>query len=227
MTAIVEAQSLSKSVRNTQFFSSLKKKTLWHTELLKIKNPGLTLIAGRNGAGKSTLLRCLLGLTKPTTGSVVWFGHSRVSPREVGYVPEFPILSPAISVRSYLRLLLGISQQEMLMLQNELSKFPTLSIESFLDTPASQLSKGQQQRIHLWAALSHRPKGLVLDEPFSGLDPWARAELSDLLCALLEEGKFVLMASHELSTKLRVRVDNTWVVENNTVRVQPQCALPD
>lgn len=227
MTAIIEAINLSKSVRSDRFFKSLQRKMLWQSENLSIQNPGLTLIAGRNGAGKSTLVRCLLGLTKPTTGSVTWFGQSRFLPHDVGYVPEFPILSPSLTVRRYLKWLLGKSSAQISALQRELANFPTLGVDGFLDAPASRLSKGQQQRIQLWAALSHHPKGLVLDEPFSGLDPWARVELSELLCALLNEGKFVLIASHELTQKLRSRVENTWVVGERSIKIFPGCALPE
>lgn len=224
---ILQARGLEKTVRGNDLFDSHLKKTLWKVEALSLETPGLTVLAGRNGAGKSTLVRCLLGHIRPSRGDVRWYGQAGVRPQQVGYVPEFPILSPALKVGRYLELLLGKGPGELARMRERLASYPSLAIEPFLDVPATKLSKGQQQRIQLWAALSHEPRGLVLDEPFSGLDPWARAELSGLLVNLLDEGRFILMATHELTRALRERAQQSWIVENGTVNASRGCALPE
>jgi ABC-type multidrug transport system ATPase subunit len=226
---ILFAQELEKIVENKNVFEERSRRTLWKVDSLRVETPEFICIAGRNGSGKSTLLRCLLGLQAPTRGRIAWYGHSALSHDVLGYLPEFPILPPALRVGTFLRLLLGRDVDEMLSERNGLlARFTRLSVKEFLHVPANRLSKGQQQRVLLWSALARAPKGLVLDEPFSGLDPWARVELAELLVALKEEhGLFILMSTHELPRALRASCARTWLIESGTLLERSGCALPE
>jgi ABC-type multidrug transport system ATPase subunit len=228
-TPLLLATDFEKTVENKSLFERRERRTLWRVERLALETSDFTCLAGRNGAGKSTLLRCLLGLQKASRGKVLWYGRPSLSADVLGYLPEFPILPPALKVRTYLELLLGRSVEEMLTERDGLlARFERLSVSAFLDVPAHRLSKGQQQRVLLWSALSRAPKGLVLDEPFSGLDPWARVELAELLVELTRaHGLFIVMSTHEMPRALRDVCARTWLIDESTVKVTPGCALPE
>jgi ABC-type multidrug transport system ATPase subunit len=228
-TPLLLATDFEKTVENKSLFERRERRTLWRVERLALETSDFTCLAGRNGAGKSTLLRCLLGLQKASRGEVLWYGRPALSADVLGYLPEFPILPPALNVRTYLELLLGRSVEEMLTERDGLlARFERLSVSAFLDVPAHRLSKGQQQRVLLWSALSRAPRGLVLDEPFSGLDPWARVELAELLVELTRaHGLFIVMSTHEMPRALRDVCARTWLIDESTVKVTPGCALPE
>ena len=95
-TTILVASGLEKVLENKSLFERQAKRTLWRVEELRLDEPAFVCLAGRNGAGKSTLLRCLLGLQRATRGEVSWYGARGLGPSVLGYLPEFPILPPAL-----------------------------------------------------------------------------------------------------------------------------------
>ena len=226
---ILTATGLEKVIGNNNLFESRAKRTLWRVDSLRLEEPALVCLAGRNGAGQSTLLRCLLGLQRATRGEVLWYGAPGLRPGVLGYLPELPILPPALKVRTFLELLLGRRVEDLLAERDGLlARFTRLSVKEFLEVPSHRLSKGQQQRVLLWSALARAPRGLVLDEPFSGLDPWARVELAELILALrAEHGLFVVMSTHELPKSLRTACSRTWLIEGAGVVESQGCALPE
>jgi ABC-2 type transport system ATP-binding protein len=223
---ILLAKNIEKTVHSDHLFETRVSRLLWRVEKLEVESSGLYVIAGKNGAGKSTLLRCLLGLLKPDKGDVAWFGKGGPNATLVGYLPEFPIIPPSALVKDWLSWLLDIKPREIERLDSEVARYPTLSVLHLLNIPANRLSKGQQQRVQLWAAMAKDPAALVLDEPFSGLDPWARVELGDLLVSLLNDGRTIFISTHELVNALRARTNQTWLIQNETVELHPGCALP-
>lgn len=225
---ILSAVNLSYTIKSNHIFEKKWSKTLWKIKNLSLQNPGLVVVAGRNGAGKSTLLRCLLGLLKAQTGEVLWNDKKKFNQNDLGYIPEFPVLPPSIPVRQWLSWLMTDKEFKNLLNSTQADPlFQRLSVESFLDVPADQLSKGQQQRVQLWTALAFSPPVLVLDEPFSGLDPWARQQLSHFLIQVLDAGRTVIMSTHEVTQELRHRTLHTWLIENEGVTVHDGCALPE
>ncbi|NBW80489.1 hypothetical protein EBR21_01930, partial [bacterium] len=92
---------------------------------------------------------------------------------------------------------------------------------------AQLLSKGQQQKLLLTLALAGAPSGFVLDEPFSGLDPWARAELAEHLVKLGAQGHFLLISSHDAPSRIRKHIRETWIIENQKLQRIPGCAIPE
>lgn len=227
-TPVLQIIDFEYSIKSQHIFEKHWTKTLWKIPELKIQNEGLTVLAGRNGSGKSTLLRCIMGLIRPTRGKVLWFGRSSFGPADLGYLPEIPIIPPSIKVKQWLKWLTSAEEVEKLLAkssQNDLMQ--SLSVEPFLNVPADRLSKGQSQRVLLWGALAHSPKVLMLDEPFSGLDPWAREELSQFICQLIDSGCHIIMSTHELTKSLRNVTSKTWLIEGQLINEHMGCVLPE
>lgn len=223
---ILLARNIEKTVRNDDIFSKRYSKLLWRIPELRVEENGLYVIAGRNGVGKSTLIRCLLGLLKPDKGTVQWFENTCLTSTLAGYLPEFPIIPPSAIVRNWLEWLLDAPGTKFLTATHPLSQHSALNISQLLDVPANRLSKGQQQRIQLWAAIVRDPKVIFLDEPFSGLDPWARVELAEVLKTIVESGRSIFMSTHELPQELRSITRETWLIEDSQVKRHNGCVLP-
>ncbi|HHI3610612.1 TPA: ABC transporter ATP-binding protein [Bacillus anthracis] len=140
-------------------------------------------LLGRNGAGKTTTIKMLLGLLTPNEGSITWdgkpFGTSGVT---IGYLPEERGLytkSRVIDQLRYFGRLEGMTKKEVdLAIDHWLDR---LAIPEYKFKTAGELSKGNQQKIQLIAALLHNPELLILDEPFSGLDPVNAGMLASII----------------------------------------------
>lgn len=156
---------------------------------------------GPNGAGKTTAMRTVFRLIRPDSGSVTWEG-SAVEPDDLlrfGYMPEQRGLYPKMRVHdqlSYLAILHGMSRHDA---QSASSRWlERFDLGDRRDDSVESLSHGNQQRVQLIASLVHDPDLLVLDEPFSGLDPIAVETMSDVLREESEKGKAVVFSSHQL-----------------------------
>jgi len=156
---------------------------------------------GPNGAGKTTAMRTIFGLVVPERGQVSWDGEpiSADLKRRFGYMPEQRGLYPKMKIHdqlSYLGRLRGMPAKAAAAAANAwLERFGLA--ERRLD-PLEALSHGNQQRVQLAAAMVHDPELLVLDEPFSGLDPIAAETMSDILREQAVAGKAVVFSSHQL-----------------------------
>jgi len=163
--------------------------------------PGrITGFVGANGAGKTTTMRILMGVLGPTSGEVRWNGTPITAEvrRTFGYMPEERGLYPRMKVREQLVFfarLHGLAAHEAGQRADGL--LAHFGLTGRADDLLDELSLGNQQRVQIAAALVHRPAALVLDEPFSGLDPVAVESMTDLLRA--EGGDLpLLFSSHQL-----------------------------
>jgi len=173
---------------------------------------------GPNGAGKSTTLRILATLDLPTTGDAFVGGHSviehpdRVRPL-IGFMPDKTGFYDDTTVEEYLDFfaraygLRGDARRERLR-----SVMDFTQLGDIRDKLLNTLSKGMKQRVVLGRTLLNDPKLLILDEPADGLDPRARIELRELLLALRDEGKAILISSHIL-TELSELCDGAVIIE--------------
>ncbi|WP_067840225.1 ABC transporter ATP-binding protein [Amphibacillus sediminis] len=158
---------------------------------------------GANGAGKTTTFRMILGLLDPTEGKITWEGKPINYDRtdEIGYLPEERGLYPKLKVKDqivYLGRLRGMEKKEILV---ELNKWlERFNITDYLEKKVEELSKGNQQKIQFISAVIHKPRLLILDEPFSGLDPVNVELLKNAVIALKEEGTSIVFSSHQMST---------------------------
>lgn len=225
--SILSISELEYSIRPSHLFSTAEKKRLWFIKNLEIKSDGIILLIGQNGCGKTTLIRCLLGLMQATRGHIKWFGSNQFPAQKIGYIPELPVLPAKTTVSEILSALLGMKASSLSEVESKTLMTASLKIGDILDRPAHALSKGQKQRLLLALSILSQPKGFVLDEPFSGLDPWARTELAELLVNLAQTGHFLLVSSHDAPLHLRNHVQETWMIHNEQVIVTPGCALPE
>ncbi|MED3651473.1 ABC transporter ATP-binding protein [Heyndrickxia sporothermodurans] len=156
---------------------------------------------GANGAGKTTTFRMILGLMDANEGSITWNGKKidySTSPF-IGYLPEERGLYPKLKVKDqlvYLARLRGMSKQDAL---NELTIWlDRFKVPEYMDKKVEELSKGNQQKIQFIAAVLHKPKLLILDEPFSGLDPVNVESLKSAVTELRDNGSTIVFSSHRM-----------------------------
>jgi ABC-2 type transport system ATP-binding protein len=157
---------------------------------------------GPNGAGKTTAMRIALGVLEPDAGDVRWRGRpvDAAARRRFGYMPEERGLYPKMRVRDqlvYLARLHGLTKADAIVRADEITR--VLGVAERAGDRVEALSLGNQQRVQLAAALVHRPELLVLDEPFSGLDPVGVDVLSGVLRAEADDREVpVVFSSHQL-----------------------------
>lgn len=157
-------------------------------------------LLGPNGAGKTTTIRCLLGILKPERGEIFFNGKQNHNLKDIiGYLPEERGLytkSKVIDVLQYLGELKGKPKN---FIRNRIKYYlEKLQIENFVNRKINELSKGNQQKIQLISALISDPKILILDEPFSGLDPINQELAKDLISEFLSEGKIIILSTHQM-----------------------------
>ena len=167
-----------------------------------LEKPGVYGLLGTNGAGKTTTIRMLLGIIKKDSGEITWKGNP-VDRKNVnfGYLPEERGVYPKTKIFDqlmYFAELKGMKKQEAIEEINKWAK--KLKVEEYLQLPAEKLSKGNQQKIQFMTAIIHNPELVVLDEPFSGLDPVNTEILKNIIIDLIKKGKYVIMSAHQMAT---------------------------
>ena len=167
-----------------------------------LNKPGVFGLLGTNGAGKTTTIRMLLGIIKKDNGEITWNGK-KVDRKSVnfGYLPEERGVYPKVKIYDqlmYFAELKGMKKQEADTAIKDWAK--KLKVEEYMQMPAEKLSKGNQQKIQFMTAVIHNPELVVLDEPFSGLDPVNTELLKNIIIDLVKEGRYVIMSAHQMST---------------------------
>lgn len=158
---------------------------------------------GPNGAGKTTSIKCALQLIHPSRGEIRIFGEPPSSPAaraRVGYLPENPYIYSYLKPLEFLHLcgqLCNMSRADADRRARQL--LDRLSLGHALDRPVGKFSKGMMQRLGMCQALLHEPELLILDEPFSGLDPIGRKDIRDILDEQHKQGRTLMLTSHVLS----------------------------
>lgn len=158
---------------------------------------------GHNGAGKTTTIKCILGLLRPLSGNIKVYGEDPLNPtarKHIGYLPELPYFYDHLSVFELVEL-----SAELHHIPRNLRKaaihraLETVQIMPRSKAPLRALSKGLTQRVALAQAIVANPTLLILDEPFSGLDPIGRRHFRDIFASLKSQGVTLFISSHILN----------------------------
>ena len=160
-------------------------------------------LVGPNGAGKSTLIGLLTGALRPTLGSVRILGEDpHANPRilnNVGLCPSSDLLLPGVSARRWVEQLLALSGWNPRdAYARTCEVLEQVGIQEAMDRPINTYSLGMRQRCKLAQAIATKPQLLILDEPFNGLDPVGRHQMTELLIQWAHGGRSLLLASHVL-----------------------------
>jgi ABC-2 type transport system ATP-binding protein len=175
---------------------------------------------GPNGAGKTTAMRIILGVLEPDQGDIRWDGRpaDEEARRRFGYMPEERGLYPKMRVNRHLAYLARLHGADPAAAEEAARRWTDrLGLGERREAKVQELSLGNQQRVQLAAALVHDPDLLVLDEPFSGLDPIGVDVMSEVLSERAQRGAAVVFSSHQLDLVERVCDAVTIVSEGRVV----------
>ena len=193
---------------------------------LVLKEVNLTLeqgrvygIVGNNGSGKTVLMKCICGFLIPTTGLIQVFGSSIGQdvdfPESLGVIIETPGFLTNLTGRKNLEILAGMRRKiGPAEIQQVLEK---VGLDPALKKPVANYSLGMRQRLGIAQAIMEDPKLLILDEPFNGLDKHGVGEIRKLLLELKEEGKTILLASHN-EEDIRILCDEVYEMDGGVLQ---------
>lgn len=158
-------------------------------------------LLGRNGAGKTTTIRILMNVFPPTSGNVTLDGNPiDYAKTKFGYLPEERGLYPKKTIVEQLTYFAMLKGMDKAAAVASVDKWlARLDMFAYRDKRLDTLSKGNQQKIQLITALTHDPDVVILDEPFSGLDPVNAMLLKDVVRETIDKGKIVLFSSHQMN----------------------------
>ena len=193
MTAAIELEGVTRSFGAMKAVDSLS---------LRVGRGTIFGFLGVNGAGKTTTIKMILGLLASTSGAVKVIGGAPSDPRiraHIGYMPEVATYYPYLNARELLAFYGGICGLDAKTVRSRTDTLlESVGLADAAKRPLKTYSKGMLQRAGIAQALLNDPDLLVLDEPFTGLDPLARIHFRELLRGLKERGKTIFFSSHEL-----------------------------
>jgi ABC-2 type transport system ATP-binding protein len=207
---MLELRSISRSFNGTKVLNDIS---------FDVAPGRITGFVGANGSGKTTTMRIILGVLAAHGGTVRWRGAPITHPvrQRFGYMPEERGLYPKMKVAEqivYLARLHGLSLADAR--RNTTALLERLELSARADDPVEKLSLGNQQRVQICAALVHDPELLILDEPFSGLDPLAVETVLGVLREHAARGVPVLFSSHQLELVERL-CDDLVIISAGTI----------
>ncbi len=168
---------------------------------MEIEKGSIFGMLGANGAGKTTTFRMILGLIEPTAGKITWDGKSidYTNSAQVGYLPEERGLYPKLKTGEQLIYLARLRGMDKADAEKEAKEWlERFNVPDYWDKKVGDLSKGNQQKIQFIASVIHKPELLILDEPFSGLDPVNVELLKNAVHDLRKEGTTIVFSSHRM-----------------------------
>lgn len=191
---------------------------------LEIK-PGEALgLIGLNGAGKSTTIKHILGLLRPQKGRILLNGLNLAAQpsqfkRQVAYIPETPVLYPELTLKEHLQLtMLSYQLEQEKTWERARELLSMFRLDDKLEWLPIHFSKGMRQKVMIVSAFLANSSLLVIDEPFTGLDPLAVANLLALIKQAIAQKKMVLMTTHVLADAQQA-ISNYAVLNQGTIEV--------
>lgn len=176
-----------------------KVKALDHVSF-NVEKGDLFGLIGQNGAGKSTLFRCIMDFFDEYEGEILYDGNliKSLPLEKIGFLPEERSLSPKKTIEEEIRYFARLNLMKGLDKKTLQKYFDKFEIKGKLNDKIKDLSKGNQQKVQLLASLIYKPDFLILDEPFSGLDPYNIRLLQDIIKEVNELGTTIIFSSHNM-----------------------------
>jgi ABC-2 type transport system ATP-binding protein len=169
--------------------------------------PGTVVgILGPNGAGKTTTIRMILNILKPDSGTITFNGEpvGEHTKRHIGYLPEERGLYKKSTIANTLNYFAALKSPERFT-QREMSAWlERFDLQGMEGRKIEELSKGNQQKVQFIASVLHNPDLLILDEPFSGLDPVNQLKFKDVVLSLRDAGKAIIFCTHQLESAEKI-----------------------
>ncbi len=189
-----------------------------HDVSLSIKRGSVTGVIGPNGSGKSTLIKCLLGLVRPTSGSIAINGTvldgSSEYRQAIGYMPQIARFPQDLTVSEIIGVVKGLRKEKATLESELINRF---DLKQALTKRTRTLSGGTRQKLSMVLAGMYDPDLLILDEPTAGLDPISNISLKDFLTAHRETKRTVLITTHIMSD-LEELADEVVVIIDGRIR---------
>lgn len=191
----IDVNSLSKRYKNLTAVDALS---------FRVNSGEIFAILGPNGAGKSSTIRMLVGLTSKDSGDIVFQHHeqsfTQLDSDQFGYLPEERGLYQDVSIHKILHYVAALKGMRKADAEQQIQHWLTeFELADRQKEPLKSLSKGNQQKIQLLSSIIHRPELVILDEPFSGLDPVNQEKVIQFLKTLQQQGTTVLLSAHQMS----------------------------
>ena len=189
---MLQVSDISKSFGNVEAVKNVS---------FEAKNGRILGIIGKNGAGKSTIFRVILDILEPDSGEVILDGkkYNILSSNKVGFLPEEGSLNSELTVYDQMCFygsLRGMTEDEV---SEELFKWlEKFEIVEYFNRKIKELSKGNRQRLQFIVSVLHNPEVVILDEPFSGLDPLGVEMFKKILIELKQKDKIIIFSSHRM-----------------------------
>ena len=212
---VLELKNISKSIKNKQIINEIS---------FNISKGEIVGLLGPNGAGKTTIFYSILGLIQINSGEVFLDGKNvtKIPPHKrtefgISYLPQEPSIFRNLSVKSNI---LGVGEKNFLkkedlfnFYQNTIKEF---GLESIEDSMGYVLSGGQRRKVEIARCLAAKPKIILLDEPFAGIDPLAIEEIKGVLKSLSSKGISILITDHNLRETIDV-CNYSIVIKNGSI----------
>ncbi|WP_311491787.1 ATP-binding cassette domain-containing protein [uncultured Anaerococcus sp.] len=188
---MIEIKNLSKNFGDLKALDNVN---------FEVKKGELFGVIGQNGAGKSTLFRSMMNFYDHFDGEILYEGEkmSKVPLEKIGFLPEERSLSPKKTIREEVKFFARLNQMKNLDEKTLQAYFDRFEIKGSLDDKIKSLSKGNQQKVQLLASLIYKPEFLILDEPFSGLDPYNANLLMGIIKEINNQGTTIIFSSHNM-----------------------------
>jgi ABC-2 type transport system ATP-binding protein len=192
MTHAIDVEQISKSYGNFKAVDNLS---------FEVRRGEIFALLGPNGAGKSTSIRMILDILKPDRGRIQVLGGEMNDEKknQIGYLPEERGLykdARVVDMMAYLGRLKGLPDKEAR--QRARNLLQKLDLGDHTDSKVEELSKGMQQKVQFAVTVMHDPELIIIDEPFSGLDPVNRLVIKDLLVEMRDNGTAIVMSTHRM-----------------------------
>jgi lipopolysaccharide export system ATP-binding protein len=213
--ALLEAREVVKQYHNRRVVDGVS---------LQVENGSVVGLLGPNGAGKTTSFYMIAGFVRPKSGRVLLDGEDitnlpihRRARKGISYLAQEPSVFKKLTVEENIRIVLeplGLGADEITYRINSLLE--DMKIEALAGSKAHTLSGGERRRVEIMRALAIKPRFILLDEPFAGIDPLSVADLQQIIIDLKNKGLGVLISDHNVRETLSV-CDHAYIISNGRI----------